>query len=173
MESIIHSIRVLRGQRVIIDNSLAAIYGVETRTLNQAVKRNAERFPEDFRFQLTLQETKILRSQTVILKGGSGSHVKYVPYAFTEHGAIQAANVLSSPRAIMMGIHVVRAFVQLRELLASNKGLAQKFVELERKLDTHDQAITGILKTIRELMDPPATGTRPIGFVELEEKRQR
>jgi hypothetical protein len=164
VESITHSILIVRGQRVIVDRDLAGIYGVETRTLNQAVKRNAERFPEDFRFQLTAEEAYVSRSQPVILKPGRGHNLKFLPYAFTEHGAIQAANVLNSPRAVMMGIHVVRAFVQLRDLLASNRELAHKFAELERKLATHDQAITGILKTIRELMNPPPPKRRGIGF---------
>lgn len=171
VEGITHSILIVRGQRVIIDRDLAAIYGVETRTLNQAAKRNAERFPEDFRFQLTAQEALASRSRAVILKRGRGHNIKFLPYAFTEHGAIQAANVLNSPRAVMMGIHVVRAFVQLRDLLASNKELAHKFAELERKLATHDQAITGILKTIRELMNPPEPKRRGIGFTaDFDEK---
>jgi hypothetical protein len=164
VERINHSILILRGQRVIIDRDLAAIYGVETRTLNQAIKRNAERFPEDFMFQLTREEALASRSQSVILKRGRGQNIKFLPYAFTEHGAIQAANILNSPRAVTMGIHVVRAFVQLRDLLASNKELAQKFAELERKVSSHDQAIVGILKAIRELMNPPAPKKRPIGF---------
>jgi ORF6N domain len=146
IERINNLIHLVRGQRVIIDRELAAIYGVETRTFNQAIKRNAGRFPEDFMFQLTREEAMASRSQTVILKRGRGQNIKFLPYAFTEHGAIQAANVLNSPRAVMMGIHVVRAFVQLRDLLASNKELAHKFAELERKLATHDQAITGILR---------------------------
>lgn len=158
------SILLLRGYRVILDRDLAAIYGVKTGALNQAVKRNADRFPGDFMFQLTLEEAERSRSQAVILKTGRGHNVKHLPYAFTEHGAIQAANVLNSPRAATMGIHVVRAFVQLRDLLASNRELAQKFAELERKLATHDQAITGILKTIHELMNPPAPKRRGIGF---------
>lgn len=164
VERITHSILIVRGQRVIIDRDLAAIYGVETRTLNQAVKRNAERFPEDFRFQLTAEEALASRSQPVILKSGRGHNIKFLPHAFTEHGAIQAANILNSRRAVMMGILVVRAFVQLRDLLASNEELAHKFAELERKLATHDQAITGILKTIRELMNPPPPKRRGIGF---------
>lgn len=102
--------------------------------------------------------------EIAILKTGRGYNVKHLPYAFTEHGAIQAANVLNSPRAVTMGIHVVRAFIQLRDLLASNKALAQKFAELERKLATHDQAITGILKAINELMNPLAPRRRGIGF---------
>lgn len=170
-EQINGSILLLRGQRVILDRDLAAIYGVETRTLNQAVKRNAERFPEDFMFQLTPTEIESLRSQFVILKSGRGQHAKFLPHVFTEHGAVQAANILNSPRAVTMGIHVVRAFVQLRSLLASSSELAQKFAELERRVSTHDQAIVGILKTLRELMNPPQPKRRPIGFVELEEKK--
>jgi hypothetical protein len=165
------SILLMRGQRVILDRDLAAIYGVETRTLNQAVKRNAARFPEDFMFQLTPEEAAASRSQIVILNGRRGQNIKFLPHAFTEHGAIQAANILNSPRAVTMGIHVVRAFVQLRSLLASNSELARLFAELERRVSTHDQAIVGILKTIRELMNPPETKRRPIGFVDLEEKK--
>lgn len=110
---------------MILDRDLAAIYGVETRTLNQAVKRNADRFPEDFMFQLTPEEAESLRSQFVILKSGRGQHAKFLPRAFTEHGAIQAANVLNSPRAVTMGIHIVRAFVQLRSLLASKRACSK------------------------------------------------
>lgn len=172
VERITHSILLLRGHRAILDRDLAAIYRVSTGRLNEAVKRNIERFPEDFMFQLTREEAERSRSQFAILKSGRGYNLKYLPHAFTEHGAIQAANVLNSPRAVTMGIHVVRAFVQLRDLLASNKELAHKFAELERKLATHDQAITGILKTIRELMNPPAPKKRPIGFIELEEKKR-
>jgi hypothetical protein len=125
VERITESILVLRGYKVLLDRDLAAIYGVETRVLNQAARRNAERFPEDFRFQLTTEEAMASRSQTVILKRGRGQNIKFLPYAFTEHGAIQAANVLNSPRAVRMGIHVVRAFVQLRNLLTSNRELAR------------------------------------------------
>lgn len=175
IEGIALSIVILRGHRVLLDSDLAAIYGVETRALNQAVKRNSERFPEDFCFQLTPEEVAASRSQSVILKSGRGQNVKFLPFAFTEHGAIQAANVLRSTRAIEMGIYVVRAFVQLRDLLASDKELAKRVDELEkrivRKLDTHDQAITEIIKTIRQLMNSPESKQRPIGFVELQEKK--
>ncbi|SRR5581483_9854904 len=163
-EDISGSILFVRGQRVILDRALATIYGVETRTLNQAIKRNSDRFPEDFMFQLTGEGAERLRSQFVILKAGRGQHLKYLPHAFTEHGAIQAANILNSPRAVEMGVYVVRAFVKLREVLASNKELAQKLDQLERKLQTHDQAIIGILKAIRELMNPPPPKRRGIGF---------
>jgi hypothetical protein len=116
-------ISLLRGQRVILDNDLARIYGVETRVLNQAVKRNLERFPPDFMFQLTAEEfthTVGLRSQTVILKSGRGRHRKYLPYGFSEHGAIMVANVLNSRRAIQMSIFVVRAFLKMRGILGAD-----------------------------------------------------
>lgn len=161
VEHITRSILVLRRQRVLLDRDLAEIYGVSTGRLNEAVKRNAARFPEDFMFQLTEPEAQNLRSQIAISSWGGR---RYRPFVFTEYGAIQAANVLRSPRAIEMSLYVVRAFVQLREMLASNKELAQRLDELERKLATHDQAITGILKTIRDLMNPPEPKRRGIGF---------
>jgi hypothetical protein len=156
VESITNSILVVRGYRVIVDSDLAMIYGVTTKRLNQAVKRNLERFPADFMIRLTPEEVERSRTHSATPTGIRGHNLKYPPRAFTEHGAIQAANVLNSPRAVQMGIHVVRAFVHLRGLLANNKEVAQKFAELERKLDTHDQAITGILKTIYELLNPDA-----------------
>lgn len=134
-EHIAQSILFLRGQRVILDRELAKIYGVETRTLNQAVKRNSERFPEDFMFQLNQEEVERSRSQSVILNAGRGHNIKYLPYVFTEHGAIQAANILNSPRAIEMGVYVVRAFVKLREVLSTNRELARRFAQLETRLD--------------------------------------
>ncbi len=164
LEHITQSILLLRGRRVILDQTLAMIYDVQTRALNQAVKRNVQRFPEDFVFRLTPREADSSRSQTVILNASRGQNLKYLPYAFTEHGAIQAANVLSSPRAIEMGIYVVRAFVKVRDVLASNRDLAQKLADLERKLQTHDRAILDILKAIRELTNPPQPKRRGIGF---------
>lgn len=168
LERITCSILVLRGQRVILDADLAAIYGVQTRVLNQAVKRNIDRFPEDFMFRLTREETELSRSQSVILNLGRGQNIKYLPHAFTEHGAIQAANILSSPRAVAMGVYVVRAFVQLREVLASNKDLAQKLARLERSLVALDlktqRQFKEVYDAIRELMNPPAPKRRPVGF---------
>jgi len=161
----------LRGQRVMLDSDLAALYGVETRRLNEQVRRNLERFPEDFAFQLTAEEWGILRSQFAISKSTKGSGGRrYTPWAFTEHGAIQAANVLNSPQAAEMGVYVVRAFVYLRSLALSHKDLALRLDELEQrigqKLQSHDQAIAGLIETIRELMQPPAPKKkRPIGFV--------
>ena len=167
LERITRTILVLRGQRVILDRELAAIYGVPTGRLNEAVKRNAERFPEDFMFQLTRDEAEFSRSQIAIFNGGRGRNIKYRPHAFTEHGAIQAANVLSSPRAVAMGVYVVRAFVHLRELLSSNRELARRFAQLETRLDKklteHDQAIAAILSAIRKLMTPRPPKRRPIG----------
>jgi hypothetical protein len=167
-EGIARTIFILRGHRVILDSNLAAVYGVETRTLNQAVKRNAGRFPEDFRFQLTDSELLSSRSQSVILKSARGRNVKFLPHAFTEHGAIMAATVLSSPRAVDMSIYVVRAFVRLRTMFASNTELAQRLdrleARIEKKLASHDESIAAMFSAIRELMNPSPTKRRGIGF---------
>lgn len=170
VEAIASRIVILRGQRVIVDADLAALYGVPTKRLNEQVRRNAERFPADFMFALSQEEWDALRSQSATLKTGRGQHRKYLPFAFTEHGAIMAATVLNSPRAVEVSIYVVRAFVQLRELLAGHKELATRLKELEtrmeRKLMTQDQAIAGILDAIHQLMaPPPAPKKRSIGFV--------
>lgn len=168
-QDIARTILVLRGQRVILDADLAALYSVSTKALNQAVKRNAARFPGDFRFRLTRKEIVALnRSQSVT---GSQKHrdPRSAPFAFTEHGAIMAASILNSPRAVEMSIYVVRAFVQLRELLASNRDLAHRLDELEarieQKLTSHDEAIANMLAAIRQLMTPPVQKRRGIGFV--------
>src|SRR5918992_3250577 len=127
IERISQSILILRGQRVLRDSDLAALYGVSTKRFNEQVKRNLARFPADFAFQLSDDEAESLRSQIATLKTrGRGQHRKYLPYAFTEHGAIMAATILNSPRAVEMSVHVVRAFVQLRDLLSSNRQLAEK-----------------------------------------------
>jgi ATP-dependent Clp protease ATP-binding subunit ClpA len=174
LEALASRILLVRGIRVMIDADLASLYGVPTKALNQAIKRNAERFPPDFMFQLSAAEKAEVVTNCDHLQNLKFSKAR--PYVFTEHGAIQAANVLNSPRAAEMGIYVVRAFVQLRDLLASNKELAQRFVDLERrlqrKLATHDQAIAGILDAIRQLMNPPQPPKRPIGFVTLTEKKK-
>jgi DNA-binding transcriptional MerR regulator len=154
---------LIRGHKVILDTDLAALYGVDVRALNQAVKRNGDRFPSDFVFQLTAEENAGLRSQTVISKGSRGGR-RYAPYAFTEHGAIMAASVLNSSRAVDMSIFVVRAFLRLRETLATHKALAAKLAELEQRLETHDHEIDEILTAIRELAMPPEKPSRQIGF---------
>jgi hypothetical protein len=154
---------LVRGLKVLLDDDLAALYNVEVRALNQAVKRNKKRFPPDFVFRLSAKENRNLKSQSVISSGSHGGR-RTVPYAFTEHGAIMAASVLNSPRAIEMSIFVVRAFLRLREALASHKALAAKFTELEQRLETHDKTIGEIIDAIRALMAPPEKPPRQIGF---------
>ena len=154
-------IHEMRGQRVIVDADLAKIYGVTTKRLNEAVKRNRDRFPSDFAFQFTRQEAVGMRSQ---IATASKRNVRFLPYAFTEHGAIMAATVLNSERAVEMSVFVVRAFVRLREMLSTNQQLSGKIDELERRLDTHDASIQELIEAIRELMEPPPASGRPIGF---------
>jgi phage regulator Rha-like protein len=180
-EDIEGKIYTVRGQRVIMDSDLAEIYGIPTKRLNEQVKRNLKRFPADFMFQLTKEEAQPLnrlRSQfaTSSLHGGR----RYLPYAFTEHGAIMAANVLNSPKAIEMSVFVVRAFIKMRETLANNKALALKLAELEKKLterlNVHERAIVHVLGEIRKLMasaEPsPEAPKRKIGF-EVKERAAR
>jgi hypothetical protein len=164
VDTLASRIVLIRGHRVMLDADLAGLYGVETRVLVQAVKRNLARFPEDFMFQLSAEEWANLRSQTVISSSSHGGR-RSAPYTFTEQGVAMLSSVLGSERAIAVNIEVMRAFVRLRDLLASNKELAKRFAELERKLATHDQAIAGILDAIRQLMaPPPAAPKRRIGF---------
>ena len=175
IEVIAERIFIVRGHKVILDEDLAALYEAPTKRFNEAVKRNLPKFPVDFMFQLTPDEWEALRSQFATLKTGRGQHRKYLPYVFTEHGAIMAATLLNTPRAVEVSVYVVRAFVQLRDLLSSNKELARQLKALEqrteRKLATHDQAITGIIDTIRELMAPPEPAKkRRIGFVTDDDK---
>jgi hypothetical protein len=163
IERIARSILTVRGHRVMLDADLAKLYGVENRALLQAVKRNEERFPDDFMLQLTPEEWANLRSQIVISSSEHGGR-RYAPYAFTEQGVSMLSSVLKSRRAIAVNIEIMRAFSRMRELLVSNTQLAQKLSELERKVDTHDQAIAGILKAIRELLNPSPPKRRGIGF---------
>jgi hypothetical protein len=156
-------ILILRHQRIILDSDLAELYGVPVRQLNQQVKRNRERFPTDFVFQLTAKEDQGLRSQIVISKKGRGGR-RYPPYAFTEHGAIMAATVLNSKRAIEMSVFVVRAFVRMREMLGKHRQLAAKINQLDRRLETQDTAIQDIIDAIKELMVPEGPSKRKIGF---------
>ena len=156
-------ILLLRHQRVILDTDIADLYGVPVKVLNQQVKRNRERFPADFVFRLTSKEDEVLRSQSVTSKQGRGGR-RYAPYAFTEHGAIMAATVLNSERAVQMSVFVVRAFVRLREMLATNRKLAGKIDELENRLDTHDSTIQDLIEAIKELMKPEDPPRKSIGF---------
>jgi len=158
----------IRGQNVIIDTDLAELYGVETRRLNEQVKRNRERFPDDFVFQLSQDEFAALRSQSAISNAGRGGR-RTAPYAFTEHGAIMAANVLNSQRAIEMSVFVVRAFVRLRSILSTQVEMLRKLEELENKVGEHDEALRSIIQTIRRLM-APGPKTPKIGFEAGEEE---
>jgi hypothetical protein len=154
----------VRGKRVILDHDLACLYGVATKRLNEQVKRNSARFPEDFMFRLTQEETvEINRSQNATTSQKHRNPL-FPPHAFTEFGAIQAANVVNSERAIEMGVHVVRAFVRLRELLATNADLVRQLETLERKYQGHDKQIAVMLAALRQLMNPSARASRGIGF---------
>ena len=205
LQKIAPLIHEIRGERVILDADLARIYGVTTKRLNEQAKRNADRFPEDFAFELSEEEWETLRSQNATsnyasltnrsqfatglnvsaysrsqnatLKSSTGSNLRsqivtskgrggrrYLPHAFTEHGAIMAANVLNSKQAVQMSVFVVRAFVKLREVLATNKQLADKLTELEGKVGTHDKAIISIIAAIRGLTGPAKRNAPVIGF---------
>lgn len=168
VEVVASRILLLRNQKTLLDADLADLYEVPTKVLLQAVKRNLERFPDDFMFQLTDQEFSHLRSQSVTSSWGGR---RFAPYAFTEQGVAMLSSVLNSSRAISVNIEIMRAFVKLREMLATNKGLAAKLNAMEHKLESHDQAIAGVLNAIRELMRPPETKKRPIGFVTPQEKK--
>lgn len=165
-ESVERSILLIRSQKVILDRTLARLYGVSTSVLNQAVRRNPERFPPDFMFQLTMAETKALdpirlRSQIVTLKQSWGRHIKYRPYAFTEHGILMLSSVLRSERAVQVNIQIMRAFVRLREILASNAELNHRLDALE---DKYDKRFKVVFDAIRHLMTPTAPKRKPIGF---------
>jgi hypothetical protein len=160
-EALAERIVVIRGQRVLLDADLAALYEVETRVFNQAVSRNLRRFPPDFMFQLTDEEFKNLISQSVTSSWGGR---RKLPLAFTEHGAIMAASVLNSDRAVEMSVYVVRAFVQLRAVLLDHKALADKLTALERRVSHHDNSLAEVIDAIRALMAQPKPTNRPIGF---------
>ena len=154
-------IHMIRGQRVILDQDLAELYGVETRRLNEQIKRNLDRFPSDFMFQLTAKEWAHLKSQFATSSWGGR---RTAPYAFTEHGAVMAASVLNSPEAVEASVFVVRAFIAMRDALASTQALARKLLELERKVGGHDETIVALVAAIRDLMETPAPKKRKIGF---------
>lgn len=166
MEQIEKKIYLIRGKKVMLSTDLADLYEVEVRVLVQAVKRNIERFPEDFMFQFNKDEYNSLKSQIVTLKG-RGKHPKYLPYAFTEQGVAMLSSVLHSKRAIQVNIQIMRAFVKLRRILASHKELAHKLEELEKKYDAQFKIV---FDAIRELMSPPEKKQRRIGFRREEKK---
>ena len=182
-EQIALRIRNFRGEKVLLDFDLAALYDVETRILNQAVRRNADRFPADFMFQLTSEEAEKLsqvvtpsvaghdvsNSSQIVMSSGKHRGKRYRPYAFTEQGVAMLSSVLNSESAVKLNIAIMRAFVQLRRALEANRELARKFSELERRIDKHDSEIAAILEAIRQLMAPPAKPRREIGFHVREE----
>jgi hypothetical protein len=155
-----HAILLIRGQRVLLDRDLAAMYGVTTGNLNKAVRRNIRRFPADFMFHLTVDEAS--RFQFGILK--RGMNIKYLPYVFTQEGVAMLSGVLNSPRAEQVNIAIMRAFVRLRETLSLHKELAHKLSELERKIENHDENIRTLFEAIHQLMTRPETPHREIGF---------
>jgi hypothetical protein len=184
MESKARNIRILtvRGQKIVIDSDLAAVYGVSTKRLNEQFRRNRKRFPEDFSFQLTAEEFEALRSQTATLKESGtrrksnrtqsatlkqarGKHRKYRPWAFTEHGALQVANILRSERAIAMSVYVIRAFIELRENVATNAAILRRLAEIDNTLLLHDSALRDIYQKLLPLLSlPPEPPRRQIGF---------
>jgi ORF6N domain len=182
-EQIALRIRHFRGEKVLLDFDLAALYGVETRVLNQAVRRNADRFPADFMFQLSSEEAETLsqvvtpsvaghdvsNSSQIVMSSGKYRGKRYRPYAFTEQGVAMLSSVLNSESAVKMNIAIMRAFVQLRRALETNRERARKFSELERRIDKHDAEIDAILEAIRQLMAPPEKARREIGFHVREE----
>ena len=177
VEVIATRILELRGKKVMLDRDLAKLYGVKVKRLNEQVKRNTKRFPDDFMFQITKEEINSLRSHFVTLNSRSqfatlkqGQNIKYLPYVFTEHGVAMLSSVLNSERAIQVNILIMRAFTKLREILLTHKELAYKLSQLERKIEKHDGEIKTIFEAIRQLMLPPEKSTRKIGF-RIKEKK--
>ena len=183
-ENLAKLVYLIRGEKVLLDADLAALYGVATKVLNQAAKRNLDRFPTDFMFQLTPEEWAGMRSQTVTSSTGSSTMKSQIgsasrrkltaaPYAFTEQGVAMLSSVLRSERAIAANIAIMRAFVRMREILATHTVLARKLNELERRIDSQDETIVEILGAIRQLMAPPAApARRPIGFIIPDERKK-
>jgi hypothetical protein len=170
-------ILTVRRQRVVIDSDLAALFGVQTKSFNQAIRRNQKRFPADFAFQLTPDELAILRSQNAtskseggdslrsqsvtLEKGGRGRHSKYLPWVFTEHGAIMAAMVLRSDHAVAMSVHVVRAFIRMRDEILSNVAILKRLAEIDRRLLEHDVVLREVVERLQPLMRAPAEDKEP------------
>ena len=165
IEIIERKIYLIRSQKVMLDSDLAELYGVKTFNLNKAVKRNIDRFPQDFMFQLTKEEADSLRFQIGMSKSEGRGGRRYLPHAFTEQGVAMLSSVLRSERAIHVNIAIMRVFVKLREFLSTHKELAHKLAELERKIERHDEEIKAIFDAIRQLMTPPQKAKRKIGFM--------
>jgi hypothetical protein len=171
---ILEIIIVVRGEKVILDSDLAALYGVETRRLNEQVRRNIDKFPDDFMFQLTKEEFENLKSQIATSSSTWGGRRK-LPFVFTEHGALQAANVLNSPQANKMSVFIVRTFVKLREMALTNEKLSKKFIELEKRVSDHDEILIELVQELRKLIDSPKSKrkTRSIGFIESGKQEKK
>lgn len=170
MERLALMVHLIRGEKVMLDSDLAALYGVQTKVLNQAVRRNIDRFPQDFMFQLSEDEKVSLRSQFVTLK--RGEHRKYLPYAFSEQGVAMLSSVLRSPRAVEVNIAIMRTFVQLRRLMDSNALLADKIEQLEKKYADHDQQFQLVFDAIKKLITSPATPGKEMGFHTISGRAQ-
>ncbi|HUU40122.1 MAG TPA: ORF6N domain-containing protein [Desulfatiglandales bacterium] len=168
IESIVSKIIFLRGEKALLDRDLAELYGVETKQLKRAVRRNIDRFPQDFMFELTKEEYGSLRYQFGTFK--RGEHSKYLPMAFTEQGVAMLSSVLKSKRAIEVNIAIMRAFVHLRKVISSHDKLSRKLAELEQRLEGHDEKIEAIFEAIRQLMAPPEQKRKKIGFEVKESK---
>ena len=160
--AITQKIHLIRGHKVMLDRDLAELYSAQVKALKQAVRRNMERFPEDFMFELTLEEDRALRSQFVTLK--QGEHAKYPPFAFTEHGILMLANVLRSEQAVAVSILIIRVFNRMREVLLSHRDILQKLEQLEGRLTGHDEGIQAIFDHLTELVSPTEQARKPVGF---------
>jgi hypothetical protein len=163
-ELVMNKIYLIRGQKIMLDKDLAELYDVETKVLNQAVKRNSGRFPEDFMFQLTKMEWKSLRSQIVTLEKGRGKFPKFLPFVFTEQGISMLSSVLNSETAIRVNIQIIRVFTRMRQMLVSHKDILIKLEKMERKLTGHDKEIQLIFKYLKQLLTPPQQPRSKIGF---------
>ena len=173
-KQILKIIILVRGEKVILDSDLALLYGVETRRLNEQVRRNIDKFPDDFMFQLTKEEFENLKSQFATSSSTWGGRRK-LPIVFTEHGALQAANVLNSPQANKMSVFIVRTFVKLREMVLTNEKLSRKFIELEKRVSDHDEILIELVQEIWKLIENPKlkVKNRSIGFIETNKKRRK
>jgi hypothetical protein len=164
-QQIEEAILLLRGEKVLLDSELATLYGVTTKALNQAVKRNLSRFPDDFMFRLSAKETRILNRSQIVTGSQKHRDPRYPPFAFTEQGVAMLSSVLRSERAVQVNIEIMRAFVRLRQILAVNADLARRLDELERRVGEHDEQFVHVIRAIRQLMEPPSTPKRRrIGF---------
>ena len=169
-ELVINKIYLIRGQKVMVDRDLAKLYGVPTKAFNQAVKRNAERFPGDFMFRLTKKEWESLRSQIVTLEIGRGKYPKYLPYVFTEQGVAMLSSVLNSETAIRVNIQIIRVFTKMRELLLTHKDILLQLEKMEKKLTGHDEDLQLIFQYLKQLLNPPQLPRNKIGFRRKDEK---